>query len=209
MLNRILPVIALLAAIAFAMQASAQAPGFVPPAATSSPNAPKYDDKNLLFPDGFRSWMFVGSNRGLLYKGDAEAGPDYLPQYLHQPRGLRPFPRHRTIPGSDHVRDGYIRLRRTENPKTSSPAAATTGRGTATSWRSRIRRVRRARTARSRFGPIISSPPTRPIRPSRRRQQPAEPDTRCEACHKEHGMNDNVWVQFYPILRSLVKATTK
>ena len=26
---------------------------------------------------------------------------------------------------------------------------------------------------------------------------------------KEHGMIDNVWVQLYPILRSLVKATPK
>src|SRR5580704_7368596 len=75
MLNRILPVIALLVAIAFALQASAQAPAFTPPAATSSPNAPRYDDKNLLFPDGFRNWMFVGSNLGLLYKGDSHAGP--------------------------------------------------------------------------------------------------------------------------------------
>jgi len=74
MLNRMLPVTALLVAIAFALQASAQTPAVIQPTA-ASPNAPKYDDKNLLFPDGFRSWMFVGSNRGLLYKGDSERGP--------------------------------------------------------------------------------------------------------------------------------------
>ena len=33
----------------------------------------------------------------------------------------------------------------------------------------------------------------------------AEPDSNCYTCHKSHGLKDNVWVQFYPTLRDLLK----
>jgi hypothetical protein len=59
--NRILSAIALSLSIAFAQQASAQ-----------SPVVPKYTGNNLLFPDGFRTWIFVGSNIGLAYKEELQ-----------------------------------------------------------------------------------------------------------------------------------------
>lgn len=33
----------------------------------------------------------------------------------------------------------------------------------------------------------------------------AFPDTACESCHNEHASMDNVWVQFCPTLRKLLK----
>src|SRR5262245_15061239 len=34
---------------------------------------------------------------------------------------------------------------------------------------------------------------------------PAFPDRICENCHRQHASRDNVWVQFYPTLRKLLK----
>lgn len=33
----------------------------------------------------------------------------------------------------------------------------------------------------------------------------AQADDQCETCHRQHASKDNVWVQFYPILRNLLK----
>jgi hypothetical protein len=33
----------------------------------------------------------------------------------------------------------------------------------------------------------------------------AHPDEDCETCHRQHASKDNVWVQFYPILRKVLK----
>jgi hypothetical protein len=32
-----------------------------------------------------------------------------------------------------------------------------------------------------------------------------QPDKECETCHKQHASKDNVWVQFYPILRDVLR----
>jgi hypothetical protein len=34
---------------------------------------------------------------------------------------------------------------------------------------------------------------------------PAFPDAACESCHHAHASLDDVWVQFYPTLRKLIK----
>ena len=50
------------------------------------------------------------------------------------------------------------------------------------------------------FNPDRSSnPPRRPASAA------AQPDADCETCHREHGKVDHVWVQFYPVLRDLMK----
>jgi hypothetical protein len=62
--NRILSAFALFFAIAFTQSALAQ-----------SRNGPNYSGDKLIFPDGFRtSWLFVGSNIGLQYKGEGRTG---------------------------------------------------------------------------------------------------------------------------------------
>ena len=62
--NRTMSALVLFIAIAFAQAALAQ-----------SPNGPKYSGDKLIFPDGFRtSWLFIGSNIGLQYKGEGRTG---------------------------------------------------------------------------------------------------------------------------------------
>lgn len=34
----------------------------------------------------------------------------------------------------------------------------------------------------------------------------ANPEPMCYSCHKQHAADDNVFVQFYPILRSIMNA---
>ena len=57
----ILSAILLCLSIACVQEASAQAPV-----------APKYDGDKLLFPSGFRTWIFVGSNIGLAYNEEMQ-----------------------------------------------------------------------------------------------------------------------------------------
>jgi hypothetical protein len=208
MLNRILPVIALLVAIAFALQASAQAPGFAQPTAASSPNAPRYDDKNLLFPDGFRNWMFVGSNLGLLYKGDPQPGPITFHNIYIDPEAYAYFRDHGQFPdptvlvmdiydSQDRETQGILTRGSFDGP-----------------WDGNFVAVKDSKRPPGPNGEksiwayyIFSKDKTDPTKPQA--SAPAEPDKDCYACHKEHGMIDNVWVQLYPILRSLVKATPK
>jgi hypothetical protein len=47
---------------------------------------------------------------------------------------------------------------------------------------------------------------TDPTDPSKvRASAPVFPDDMCESCHKQHASRDNVWVQFYPTLRRLIR----
>ena len=208
MLNRILPVIALLVAIAFALQASAQAPSFAQPTATSSPNAPKYDGNKLIFPDGFRtSWMFVGSNLGLVYKG--EPGPGAGKAAFHNvyitPDGYAGFLNTKTtfpdptilvvdIYSADKKEPHHILAKGVYNGTQSGALVAVKNsarppgpNGEKTIWAYYV-------------FPDISKPGA---------SAAAQPDANCEACHKKNGLVDNVWVQFYPVLRDAMKATTK
>ena len=208
MLNRILPVIALLVAIAFALQASAQAPASTAPTATSSPDVPRYDNKNLLFPDGFRNWMFVGSNRGLLYKGDAEPGPITFHNIYINPEAYAYFQDNGQFPDPTMlVMDIYDSLDR-------EPQGVITRGSYDGPWDGNFVAVKDSGRPPGPNGEksiwayyIFSPDQTDPTKPQA--SAAAEPDANCYACHKEHGMIDNVWVQLYPILRSLVKAPPK
>jgi hypothetical protein len=210
MLNRILPAIALLAAIAFALQASAQAQGFAQPTATSSPNAPKYDGNKLIFPDGFRTgWMFVGSNYGLQYKGEdltshANApGPQNAFHNVYiTPDGYAGFRSSKTafpdptmlvidIYGASQkephniLAKGYFDGDQQGALVAVKNAARPPGpNGETTIWAYYV-------------FPDISKPGATAA---------AQPDANCEACHKKNGLVDNVWVQFYPMLRDLLKS---
>ena len=195
--NRILSAIALFFAIGFAQSALAQ-----------SSNAPRYDDKNLLFPDGFRNWMFVGSNRGLLYKGDAEPGPITFHNIYINPEAYAYFRNTGQFPDpTTLVMDIYVSAER--EPQGIIVRGSYDGK-----WDGNFVAVKNSARPPGKNGEktiwayyIFSPDKNDPTKPQA--SAAAEPDANCYACHKEHGMIDNVWVQLYPILRSLVKATPK
>jgi hypothetical protein len=190
--NRILSVLALSLAIAFAQSALAQ-----------SPNVPKYDGDKLLFPDGFRTWMFVGSNLGLVYKG--EPGPGAGKPAFHNvfitPEGYTGFRDTKTafpdrtilvidIYSAANKEPHHILAKGVYNDKQSGALVAVKDsarppgpNGEKTIWAYYI-------------FPDISKPGA---------SAAAQPDANCEACHKKNGLVDHVWVQFYPVLRDAMK----
>ncbi|HMG80475.1 MAG TPA: cytochrome P460 family protein [Xanthobacteraceae bacterium] len=210
MLNRILPVIALLAAIAFAVQASAQAQGFTQPTATSSPNAPKYDGNKLIFPDGFRtSWMFVGSNYGLQYKGEG------LTSHANAPGPQNAFHNVYITP------DGYAGFRSSKTAFPDPTMLVVDIYGASQKEPHNI--LAKGYFDGDQQGALVAvKNAARPPGPNGEKtiwayyvfpdiSKPgataaAQPDANCEACHKKNGLVDNVWVQFYPMLRDLPKS---
>jgi Cytochrome P460 len=209
MLNRILPVIALFVAIAFALQASAQSPGFAQPAPASSANVPKYSDKNLLFPDGFRSWMFVGSNVGLLYKGDAHPGPITFHNIYINPEAFAHFRDTGQFPDPTMLVMDIYDSKDREDVNNIITRGSFNG-----PWDGNFVAVKDSKRPPGPNGEtsiwayyIFSPDKTDSTKPQA--SAAAEPDKFCYGCHKEHGMIDNVWVQLYPMLRSLVKAPPK
>jgi hypothetical protein len=210
MLNRILPVIALLAAIAFALQAWAQAPGFAQPTATSSPNAPKYDGNKLIFPDGFRTgWMFVGSNYGLQYKGES------LTAHANAPGPQNAFHNVYITP------DGYAGFRSSKTAFPDPTMLVIDIYGASQKEPHNI--LAKGYFDGDQQGALVAvKNSARPPGPNGEKtiwayyvfpdiSKPgataaAQPDANCEACHKKNGLVDNVWVQFYPMLRDLPKS---
>jgi len=194
--NRILSALALFFAIAFAQSAVAQ--------------APKYDGNKLIFPDGFRtSWMFVGSNYGLQYKGEgltAHANAPGPQNAFHNvyitPDGYAGFRSSKTafpdptilvidIYGASQkephniLAKGYFDGDQQGALVAVKNSARPPGpNGEKTIW------------AYYTF-PDISKPGATAL---------AQPDDNCEVCHKKNGLVDNVWVQFYPMLRDLLKS---
>jgi hypothetical protein len=203
--NRILSMLTLCLAIAFAQQASAQ-----------SPNVPKYDGNKLIFPDGFRTgWLFVGSNMGLQYKGEgatvlknghpvtAAPGPQNAFHNVYiTPEGYAGFRASKTaFPDPtilvidiysaekkephgilsagffDGDRQGaLVAVKDSSHPQGSGPDK--------TVWSYYVF------AAADIANPGATAAPAGPV---------------CNACHKNNGLVDNVWVQFYPVLRALLK----
>jgi hypothetical protein len=207
MLKRILPIFALVVAIACALQASAQSPASMQP--TSSANVPKYSDKNLLFPDGFRNWMFVGSNRGLLYKGDPQPGPLTFHNIYINPEAYAHFRDTGQFPDPTMLVMDIYDSKDREDVNNIITRGSFDG-----PWDGNFVAVKDSKRPPGPNGEksiwayyIFSKDKTDPTKPEA--SAPAEADANCYACHKQHGMIDNVWVQLYPILRSLVKAAPK
>ena len=216
MLKRILAVIVLFVAIACVLQASAQSPGFTPP---SSPNVPKYDGDKLIFPDGFRTnWMFVGSNFGLQYKGEGGT-------LLGTGHTITPGPQ-----GAFHnvyiTPESYAGFR---SSKTAFPDPTILVIDIYSADPKKPDKI----VAKGFFdgdqqGALVAvkdsthpygSGDTKSIwsyyvfsdkdiaKPGSKESWPKpEVEAQCIACHKKNGLVDNVWVQFYPMLRGLLKS---
>ncbi len=208
--KRILFTIALMLPIAFAQQASAQ-----------SPNVPKYDGNKLIFPDGFRtSWQFVGSNMGLQYKGESATplknghpvtgapGPQNAFHNVYiTPEGYAGFrasktafpdptilvidiysadkkePHHILSAGFfDGDQEGaLVAVKDSTHPQGSGPDKSI--------WSYYV------------FAAADIAKPGASAAPP-----PPNVEAACIACHKKNGLVDNVWVQFYPMLRDLLKS---
>jgi len=156
---------------------------------------PRYDsDGALIRPEHFETWVFVGSSTGLTYepgmqgRGTGEFHDVYIrPESYSEYVRTGKFPEKTVLvlalyPPNENVspaKGGYF-----EGDLDGMAAAVKDHEHFAESW------------AYFNFGKT----------PNLRSKAMANPKDTCYACHNQHAADDNVFVQFYPILRPIMQA---
>jgi hypothetical protein len=172
--------------------------------------APQYTpDGQLKVPQGFETWVFVGSNLGLAYKEELPANTALEAARVNQqqfhniyinPEAYAHFLANKEFPDKTVlVMDVFAAPDR--EPKNVLTAGFYNGKqiglqvavknlhrpdGKTTPW-----------AYYTLMNPFDPSPVMAP-------SAPAHDDAECFDCHKAHASKDNVWVQFYPTLRKLI-----
>lgn len=213
--KRILFTIALLLPIAFAQQAWAQAP-----------NGPKYNGDKLIFPDGFRnSWLFVGSNEGLQYKGEgatllknghpvtaaartqgAAPGPQGAFHNVYiTPEGYAGFRNSKTAFPDRTMFVIDIYAAQTKEPHNILAAGSFNGEQQGALMAVKDSSHPEGSGADKTDWSYYVFSADEIAKPGAEEPKSDVSLTVCAACHKKNGLVDNVWVQFYPLLRAVLK----
>jgi hypothetical protein len=201
MFMRLLAAIVICLSVGLTQQASAQSV------------VPKYDGDKLLFPSGFRTWIFVGSNVGLAYKEELEklalkAAKQADKQLFHNiyinPEAYAHFRDTNEFP------DPTILVMDMFASATSEPQHIVTKGSYNGDWLGNLVAVKNSARPPGPDGDktiwayyTFKPDPAHPTQPIA--SVAAEKKTMCNDCHQSHGLKDNVWVQFYPTLRDLLK----
>ncbi|HUI95889.1 MAG TPA: cytochrome P460 family protein [Xanthobacteraceae bacterium] len=176
------------------------------PARGDEANEPHYTDTgNLVRPENFHGWIFVGSNLGLGYNTELAANTprersrlgEYHNIYL-APEAYAAYAQTRTFPDKTVlVMDVYGA--RTKEPRGIVDKGSFNGPsfGIEVAVKNKMRPDGKTtdwayydftdRSGNGRFPSNVK----------------AQDDSQCYACHKAHAGVDNVWVQFYPVLRDM------
>jgi hypothetical protein len=174
------------------------------PAHAQSPTDPRYTDAgNLIRPENFQNWIFVGSNLGLGYASELAGNTvrektrlgEYHNIYL-APEAYAAYAQSRTFPDTTVlIMDVYGAL--TKEPRGIVDKGSFNGQsfGVEVAVKNKSRPDKKTTdwayydfTDRSGGGKFPAD-------------AKAQDDGNCYACHKAHAGVDNVWVQFYPVLR--------
>jgi Cytochrome P460 len=174
---------------------------------------PKYDGDKLLFPDGFRTWIFVGSNVGLAYSEEIhklalraakQADKPLFHNIYINPESYARFRDTNEFP------DPTILVMDMFASATSEPQHVVTKGSYDGAWMGNLVAVKNSARPPGPNGDttiwayyIFKPDPAHPTQPVA--SAAAETKSMCNDCHKSHGLKDNVWVQFYPTLRDLLK----
>ena len=177
-----------------------------PQAQVQLADEPRYAPSGeLLLPNGFETWVFVGSNLGLSYTPDAAAAASAPP-----PRAPRQQFHNVSI---NRAAYDYFRANGRFPDKTVLvmqvfEAADKEPKGVLASGVFNGRRVGLEVAVKNASRPDGKTTPWAYYNftgPSDRSQVLASaaafPDESCANCHQRHASIDNVWVQFYPALR--------
>jgi len=151
---------------------------------------PRYsEDKQLMFPEDYHSWVFVGASIGLGYTESArDAGPGACHQVYIQREAYDDYQRTGKFPEKTMLvmevykpeqkvsinKQGYF-----EGDRAGIEVALKDHDKFEEGW------------AYFDFGN------------GRKRSSSAFPKNSCWSCHNQHGADDNVFTQFYPVLREL------
>ncbi len=152
---------------------------------------PRFTDANeLLRPQGYREWVFVGASLGMSYdeNGAVQKDPKFHNVYLH-PRAHRHFKQTGRFPEGTILAMEVL---------TAGSQASINRQG---HFEDRLVGVEAAVKDSSRFPEgwayFSFTGPNGALTPTAK----AFPKERCWACHREHADTDNVFSQFYPVLR--------
>jgi hypothetical protein len=151
--------------------------------------APRYNDaRDMLRPEGYRQWVFVGASLGLRYAedGEPEEGPGSFHNVYIQPEAYADFMDNGIFP------EKTILAMETYETGTREPKAELTGgyfEETLSGFSVAVKDSERFDETWGyvSFGDGATATPF--------------PKERCYDCHAEHAAVDNVFTQFYPILR--------
>lgn len=188
-----------MAAVAVCLTIGAQhSRGEEPAPAAAQKYAPQYTDSGALkFPDGFREWIFVGTALGLTY-GEHPSHPDeqkFTNVYLTPP-AYAEFRRSGTFPEKTMLALAVYRQAK-KQPQEGLPL----GGSYADELVAVELAVKDAAQSRDGWSYFDFSPQSGDVKPPAS-AKPFATD-KCFDCHAQHGAVDNVFVQFYPVLKRL------
>ena len=184
---------------------------FMPQVRGQSNTAPQYTSAGeLRTPSGFETWVFVGSNLGLGYKDKlavttrqetAHADQQVFHNIYINPEAYTHFVATHEFPDPT-VLVMEIFTAADKEPKGVVSRGVFDGErvGLQIAVKDSHSPAKHARNW-AYYIPQDVNDPSHPLHAS----SPAFPDDKCESCHQAHASLDNVWVQFYPTLRKLIK----
>jgi hypothetical protein len=179
------------------------------PAPPNAPTRPTYTEKGLLkVPKQFRSWVFVGADLSPRYKSEAP-GVEVPRQEERKDTSADSFHTVYINPEAFHA---YEKTGEFPDPTMLVmeifKAEEKDRRGILASGKFQGKRIGLSAAVKDKNRPGGGVPwayysfeldkESNPIKPAR-----AFPDVDCYDCHLKHASKDNVWVQFYPVLRDL------
>jgi cytochrome P460 len=181
-----------------------------PTAAAQTGTAPQYTaDGRLLAPAGYQTWVFVGSNLGLAYRQNlpartgAESRKADPPQFHNvyiNPEAYAHFLATGEFPDPTIlVMDRFVAA--DKEPR--GIVANGVFNGDRGGLEVAVKNLSRPDGKTTPWAYYDFTDPSDPTKT--RASAPAFADEICESCHRQHASKDNVWVQFYPVLRSLLK----
>ncbi|HTI50133.1 MAG TPA: cytochrome P460 family protein [Planctomycetaceae bacterium] len=168
------------------------------------PTAPRYNDKgDLKLPEGYETWVFVGSNLGIEYREDASKEP--AKKFTDKPAGPVNFHNVYINPEAyDHYRRTgkfpentvlVLDIYKADEGEPRSIVSEGRFPGKQVSVAVAVKNSARPDGAKTDWAYYDFSPGETAAK--------AFPNKACYDCHLQHADDDNVWVQFYPTLRKL------
>jgi Cytochrome P460 len=167
-------------------------------AASTAPGAtmtaPVYDARgDMKPPEGYRTWMFVGTSLGLEYGASAQDGPGSFHDIYIQPEAYEELKKTGRFP------EKTILVMEIYDAGTRDPKSGLTSGYFQDQFTGLSAAVKDGARFPEGWGYVTF------MRDGSRMVEAATPFPResCYDCHHEHGATDNVFTQFYPMLRSV------
>jgi len=153
---------------------------------------PRYtEDKQLLLPEGYRTWVFVGASIGLSYSEQTRSdGPGAFHHIYMQPEAYAHYQRTGQFPEKTML---VMEVHKPEQKVSINKQGYFEGDRVALEVALKDHEKFEDGWAYFDFAN------------GAKKQSKAFPKTACFSCHQQHGADDNVFTQFYPVLRAVKK----